>query len=96
MILQGSRYTQGRIVRVTLSDGTFQWAVLNERQHEFRSVVYRYRTAILGDRFDMIAAREYGDPLLWWVLARANPEVFYPDAIPAGAVIRIPDAQSIR
>ena len=96
MILEGSRYEEARIVRATLSDNTFQWAVLNERRANIRQVTYRYRTAQLGDRFDIIAAKEYGNSLLWWVLARANPEIFYPDDIPPGAVIRIPDAGSLR
>jgi nucleoid-associated protein YgaU len=96
MILEGSRYTQARVVRVTLGDGTFQWAVLSERTSVSQQVTYQYRTAKQGDRFDILAAREYGNPLLWWVLARANPEVFYPEEIPPGAVIRIPDAESLR
>jgi hypothetical protein len=96
MILEGSRYGSARIVRATLSDGTFRWAVLNERRSTATLVTYRYRTAKLGDRFDILADQEYGDPLLWWVLARANPEVFYPDEIPPGAVIRIPDVTSLR
>lgn len=96
MILEGSRYSDARIARVTLSNGQFQWAVLNERRAEAIEVTYRYRTAKVGDRFDIIAAKEYGDPLMWWALARANPEVFYPDEIPPGVVIRIPDAASLR
>lgn len=96
MILEGSRYAQARIVRVTLGDGKFQWAVLNERRSTSQQVTYLYRTAKQGDRFDILAAREYGNAQMWWVLARANPEVFYPEEIPAGAVIRIPDAASLR
>jgi nucleoid-associated protein YgaU len=96
MIHEGSRYEKARIARVTLSDGKFQWAVLNERESIHVQVTYRYLTAKAGDRFDIIAAREYGDPLLWWALARANSEIFYPDEIPAGTVIRIPDADSLR
>lgn len=96
MIHDGSRYQQGQAVRVTLSDGTYQWAVFMPRQAVNTEVVYRMVTAVEGDRFDIIAAREYGDPLLWWVLAKANSEIFYPDDIPSGTLIRIPDAESIR
>jgi len=96
MIVQGSRYAKARMVRVTLADGRFQWAVLNERTATGQKVVYRFRTANYGDRFDTLAAQEYGDPSLWWVLARANPHVFYPEEIPAGSVLRIPDAESLR
>ena len=96
MIVEGSRYSQALVVRVTLSDGTYQWAVLAERWATPQSMAYRYRTAQEGDRLDMLAAQEYGDPLLWWILARANPEIFYPDEIPAGVVMRIPDASVVR
>ncbi|HET7110112.1 MAG TPA: hypothetical protein VFI41_04530 [Gemmatimonadales bacterium] len=92
MILEGSRYQNAPIVQVTLSDGTYRWAVLNDRKVFRHTTTFRYRTAVAGDRFDMMAAAEYGNPLLWWVIARANPEVFYPDDIPAGTVVRIPDA----
>ena len=92
MIFEGSRYENGRHVRVTLSDGTFRWAVLNERYYSQQNVRYRYRTAAVGDRFDVLAHAEYGDASLWWLIARANPEVFYPDDIVPGSVIRIPDA----
>ena len=27
---------------------------------------------ILGDRFDTIAYRQYGDSTLWWIIAKAN------------------------
>lgn len=96
MITEGSRYAQALVVRVTLSDGTYQWAVLGERWATLQNMAYRYRTVQQGDRLDLIAMREYGDPLLWWIIARSNPEVFYPDELPVGAVLRIPDASVVR
>jgi len=92
MILEGSRYENAKVVRVVMTDGTYRWAVLTERWFSMQEVSYRYRTAAAYDRFDRLAAIEYGDPQLWWVIAKANPEIFYPDDIPVGAVIRIPDA----
>lgn len=32
----------------------------------------------VGDRLDTIAQEFYGDPRLWWVIAEANPDVFFP------------------
>jgi hypothetical protein len=43
-----------------------------------------------GDRFDNLAFKLYGAPDYWWKLADANPEVFYPDNLMAGSIIRIP------
>lgn len=48
------------------------------------------------DRLDLLAAQYYGDPELWWVLAEANPEVFYPEDIPPGTSLRIPSAPTLR
>lgn len=31
----------------------------------------------LGDRLDALAEAYYGDPRHWWVIAQANPEVFF-------------------
>jgi hypothetical protein len=96
MIPDGSRYEKGTLVQVTLPDGSFRWSLYASRYSQVRVMAYRYRTAVEGDRFELMAAREYGDSLLWWVIARANPEIFYPDEIPPGVVVRIPSAASIR
>ena len=43
-----------------------------------------------GDRFDIIANKLYGVPDFWWRVADANPEIFYPEQLVPGAIIRIP------
>lgn len=96
MITDGSRYEKSVLAQVELPNGALTWAVFAGRSVVYSEITFRYRTALAGDRFDNMAAREYSNPLLWWVIARANPEIFYPDEIPAGAVIRIPDAASVR
>lgn len=96
MITAGSRYRSGTVTNVLLSNGQLRQALFSNRYYGYQAVTYRYRSTVDGDRFDMLAAREYGDPQLWWVLARANPEVFWPESIPAGTVLRIPDAASLR
>lgn len=45
-------------------------------------------------RPDMIAYTVYGDPLLWWVILKAN-NVKDPFNIPANAVLRIPALKSL-
>lgn len=37
-------------------------------QHEVR----------VGDRLDRLAREYYDDPRLWWVIAEANPDIFFP------------------
>lgn len=47
---------------------------------------------IQGDRFDLLANRFLGSPLLWWEIADMNPEIFFPfDELVPGSVLRIPD-----
>ena len=41
-----------------------------------------------GDRFDLLATEYYGDPSLWWYIAKANNMKF--NNIPVGTVLRIP------
>jgi|TARA_R100000081_G_scaffold66606_1_gene34400 nucleoid-associated protein YgaU len=41
-----------------------------------------------GDRCDNLATRFYGDPTLWWFIARVNN--LTTNNIPAGTSIRIP------
>ena len=48
------------------------------------------RTVIQGDRLDSIANKVYGVPDYWWKIANANPEIFYPEVLATGSVIRIP------
>ena len=51
---------------------------------------FTYYMIQIGERYDTIANRIYGRPDMWWLLADANPEVFYPDALVPGAIIRVP------
>lgn len=87
----GSRYEDDPIDRVLSSEGEFEPTIYHRPPplaQLFRFAVY---TTGYGERLDLLAARFYDDPELSWVIANANPEVFYPDQIPVGTVLRIPD-----
>jgi len=47
-------------------------------------------TVIGGDRIDLIAHRQYGDPTLWWVIAVANDMELLPVDMNVGDTLRIP------
>jgi nucleoid-associated protein YgaU len=47
-----------------------------------------YFITTAGDRCDNLAVRFYGDPTLWWFIARVND--LTTNNIPAGTSIRIP------
>jgi hypothetical protein len=51
----------------------------------------RFKTRVVkeGDRLDLIAAQEYGDPTLWTVIARANG-LARPRVLALGSVLQIP------
>ena len=44
-----------------------------------------------GDRLEAVAAKYYGYPELWWLIAQANPQVADHVFIPAGTVLRVPN-----
>lgn len=51
---------------------------------------FYYYTVVQGDRMDTIANKVYGLPDYWWKIANANPEIFYPEVLATGSIIRIP------
>jgi nucleoid-associated protein YgaU len=53
---------------------------------------FSYYTVVDGDRFDLISYKVYGLPDYWWRIANANPEIFYPDSLVVGSIIRIPNS----
>jgi nucleoid-associated protein YgaU len=95
MIHEGSRYATAEVFQVTTADGSVRPAVYPRRAADTGVFSFKTRRLQAGERLDMIAFREYGDASLWWVIAQANPEIFYPESLPTGALIRIPDAASI-
>jgi nucleoid-associated protein YgaU len=43
-----------------------------------------------GDSFESLASRFLGAPVFYWKIADINPQVAFPDYIPPGTLIRIP------
>lgn len=43
-----------------------------------------------GDSFESLASQFLGAPVFYWKLADINPQVLFPDYIPVGTVLRIP------
>jgi len=67
------------------------------KKNYYQTTVYRkveekntdsYFIAQQGDRCDNLANRFYGDPTLWWFIARVNN--LTTNNIPAGTSLRIP------
>ena len=60
------------------------------RKSSTASSSYSKYVAREGDSFEILAARLYNDPTQYWRIADLNPQVKFPDIIPAGTVIRLP------
>jgi nucleoid-associated protein YgaU len=85
-----SRYRFGKYLQVEYEEGKF------ERFHELRSttmyppsnsVTY---TTKAGDTFESLAYRLYGSSAKWYILADANPHIFYPLDLGSGQRIILP------
>ena len=92
MIFQGSRY-EGAVVATVKSDRGFSTSVFREIKPPL--LVGEF---VIGENETLmdLAHRAYGDPELWWHIADANPELLYPDQIPAGTVIKVPNVSTLR
>ena len=91
MIVNGSRY-QGQSVVTVPTDAQGDSAVVVFGPTPTFPSTFVYYTVVIGDRMDTIANDLYGQPTLWWKIANANPEIFYPDGLVAGSIIRIPSS----
>jgi nucleoid-associated protein YgaU len=90
MIVNGSRYMGQPVVQVLDAKGNAAAAVFNPAPGF--PITFVYYTVVAGDRMDTIASDLYGQSTLWWKIADANPEIFYPDGLIAGSIIRIPSS----
>lgn len=85
-VVQNSRL---RFADFVLVDGTEFFDVLDlpEIPEQPDDITYRVKD---GERFDLLAQRFYGDPVLWWVIAAANNIELPPFGFHIGATLRIP------
>jgi nucleoid-associated protein YgaU len=89
MIVNGSRYMSQPVVTVP-TDAAGDSAVAVYGPPPLFPLVFVYYTVVEGDRMDTLANELYGIPDYWWKIANANPEIFYPDNLVVGSIIRIP------
>lgn len=83
-----SRYSRGTVVRLPDSSGTYNLSVL--RTVPPVTTGFSLYTWQSGDRPDLVANRVFGNPLLWWAIFDANPEIINPLNVPPGTIIRMP------
>lgn len=88
-IYEDSRYATALVVPVGDSEGVYRATVVPTTTGQIPANYTVYRI-VQGDTLYGLANLAYGDPELWWVISDANPEVFYPDDLVVGALLRIP------
>jgi hypothetical protein len=78
-----------RFGELLLLDGIECWDILDlpDIPHNDDDETYTVKT---GDRLDKIAYDKYGDPVGWWVIARANDLELIPAQVYPGQKLRIP------
>lgn len=75
---------------VAQSEGSVRRTVFRKPPIRMGTVNWFQYQWIEGDRIDAVAARTIGDPLLWWWIMDANPEIVDPMSIAPGTLIRVP------
>lgn len=90
MITATSRYAGNRVALVTNPAGITRTTILHQGETGWSFTYSEYSWTSM-DRVDLLAHRYYGDPTLWWIIARANPEIMDWHVLPPGYVVRVPD-----
>lgn len=89
-VYSNSRYAGQTVLRVEDANGV-TYPTIYYRSPALPTRYLHYEV-VLGDRLDNLANRFFSDSTLWWFIAQANPEIFYPDQLLPGSIIRIPQA----
>lgn len=56
----------------------------------FANARYRRYQLVQGDTFQSLAEVHLGSAFDWWRIADMNPQIFWPDDLTPGAIIRLP------
>lgn len=88
MISEQSRYRNAEFRIVTTDAGNIM--TVYTPPVLFPSTRYDVYLVREGDRLENLAEVFYQDPTKWYLIADANPQVFFPDDITPGTRIRIP------
>lgn len=88
-IYEESRYESADVLPVQAADGVYRATVIPTRTVTPPELYTTHRVRV-GDRLDLLAGLAYDDAELWWIISDANPQLFYPDSLVPGQLIKIP------
>lgn len=96
VISSDSRYVDGSLVTFSYkvgkkADGRNKVAVTRRFPKKPTNIKVVSHIWTEGDRMDLLAARFYGKPELWWKIMDLNPLLTDPNNIRIGTVINLPD-----
>jgi nucleoid-associated protein YgaU len=60
-----------------------------ERKESSETAYVQYITKE-GDTFERIAAKLFNDGTRYWEIAEINPQIYFPDELPVGTLVRLP------
>lgn len=89
MITTDSRYAAATVAPVTDASGVTRLTIIPPEPAD-ETFIVQYYTWAEHDRIDTVAFRFYHSERLWWLFARANPEILDWSSVKSGTVIRIP------
>jgi nucleoid-associated protein YgaU len=96
VIFEDSRYENDTIDSVLGSDGAYHSTIFHTAEAVEDIPIASTHVVAMNEDFTTLAWQVFGDPELWWVVADANPQVIYPDEIPVGTVVMIPDVSTLQ
>ena len=91
-IFEQSRYETADVIAIADDAGVYHTTIVPTRV-VYPPTTYTRHLVKQGDRFDSMAFEAYGDAEFWWVIADANPQIFYPDDLMPGSVLNIPSSK---
>ncbi len=91
-IFRGSRYRLESPIQSIAADGSVEsHPPLRRTTIETEPDFKRYKTQA-GDTMESLAFSKYGDGNKWYIIADANPQVFWPLDLEVGVAIVLPSA----
>lgn len=84
-----SRYAGHATALVTGRGGVTRNTIMPKRPGALNLTVTDY-TWKAGDRLDLLAARQFGDDTMGWVIGQANPEILDWLSVAPGTIVRLP------
>ena len=94
MISPNSRYNTSQLTTEEVNGKSIIYILPNEPV--VTVFQYSYYTVTFADRIDTIAASFLGNPALWYLIARVNPQIMNFMDLQPGTVIRIPSIATVQ